>query len=556
MNTLLVFFLLLIPLSGFIAWVGDRIGHKIGRRRQSLFGLRPRHTAIVITIATGIGIMLSSFAGMMLVSRGFRNVVARGAALARDNQALLADNQRLSSDIRTAKERVDALRSDAVSAAREARAATTARDRAVELERKAERDVADARRLLGNAERALAGERNRLGSTRSELERAVRRVESARKAVEDATSRRAIAEKQRTDAETRTKSALADAETAKGKVANAERVFEQVMRTQKERLDEQRRLLRAQEAEIESQSERIAAQQARIGDQDGTIATQAARLEEQARLAAGQRAEVVRLSEEVADLGRKREEYQAALDDMVRAADALRNRRVVFRVGEEVARLPIAPGVSVWKVQNALEGFLTAAAKKAEGRGARTGKGALRAVYVPERRVRSGSGRVDVVSEMDALHETALAIRGSNEDVVVVLTATANAVVGEPVPVEVKTYRNPLLFAAGAELGEIVLQPDRPRQEVLDTLYAFLSGEIRRKLLRAGLIPVSSGSGLDLEPVGEAGMDALLKVMEEVRVAGRTRVVVKTARDLRAGETVQLDFEVRPAGDDRERGRP
>ncbi len=255
----------------------------------------------------------------------------------------------------------------------------------------------------------------------------------------------------------------------------------------------------------------------------------------------------------MAGLGRKREEYQAALDDMVRAADALRNRRVTFRVGEEVARLPLSPGVSVWKVQNSLEGFLAAAAKKAEGRGARTGKGALRAVYVPERRVRSGAGRFDVVSEMDALHEAALAIRGSNEDVVVVLTSTGNAVVGEPVPVEVKTYRNPLLFAAGAELGALVLQPDRPRQEILDTLYAFLSGEVRRKLLRAGLIPVSSGSGLDLEPVGEAGMDALLKVMEEVRVSGRSRVVVKTARDLRAGETVQLDFDVRPAGDERSR---
>jgi uncharacterized protein (DUF3084 family) len=44
-NYVLLAFLLLIPLSGFVAWAGDKIGHKIGKRRHSLLGLRPRHTA-------------------------------------------------------------------------------------------------------------------------------------------------------------------------------------------------------------------------------------------------------------------------------------------------------------------------------------------------------------------------------------------------------------------------------------------------------------------------------------------------------------------------------
>ena len=87
-NTTLLFFLLLLPISGFIAWAGDRIGHKLGKRRASLFGLRPRHTAIFITITFGIGITLASFGTMLLISRSFRQVVARGGALARDNVEL------------------------------------------------------------------------------------------------------------------------------------------------------------------------------------------------------------------------------------------------------------------------------------------------------------------------------------------------------------------------------------------------------------------------------------------------------------------------------------
>ena len=59
--------LLLVPLSGFIAWAGDRIGHRIGKRRQSFLGLRPRHTATVFTIGAGIGIALVSF-GLLLLS--------------------------------------------------------------------------------------------------------------------------------------------------------------------------------------------------------------------------------------------------------------------------------------------------------------------------------------------------------------------------------------------------------------------------------------------------------------------------------------------------------
>ena len=56
MNTTLLFFALLVPISGFIAWAGDKIGHVIGKRRHSLLGLRPRHTATLVTILSGVGI--------------------------------------------------------------------------------------------------------------------------------------------------------------------------------------------------------------------------------------------------------------------------------------------------------------------------------------------------------------------------------------------------------------------------------------------------------------------------------------------------------------------
>ncbi len=51
-------------LGGVIATVGDRIGMKVGKSRLSLFNLRPRQTATLVSVATG---MVASFSTLMLL---------------------------------------------------------------------------------------------------------------------------------------------------------------------------------------------------------------------------------------------------------------------------------------------------------------------------------------------------------------------------------------------------------------------------------------------------------------------------------------------------------
>ncbi len=49
---------LLVPVlvlaSGLVAWVGNAVGRRVGKSRLSLFGLRPRTTAQIVTVATGV----------------------------------------------------------------------------------------------------------------------------------------------------------------------------------------------------------------------------------------------------------------------------------------------------------------------------------------------------------------------------------------------------------------------------------------------------------------------------------------------------------------------
>ena len=67
---LLIIFLLL--LGGLISTLGDLLGSRIGKSRFSILKLRPKKTAILITILTGSIISASSLSLMILVNRQLR----------------------------------------------------------------------------------------------------------------------------------------------------------------------------------------------------------------------------------------------------------------------------------------------------------------------------------------------------------------------------------------------------------------------------------------------------------------------------------------------------
>jgi hypothetical protein len=50
--------LLVMAIAGGVAYVGDRVGHQVGRKRLTLFNIRPRYTSTIIAIATGMTIAL------------------------------------------------------------------------------------------------------------------------------------------------------------------------------------------------------------------------------------------------------------------------------------------------------------------------------------------------------------------------------------------------------------------------------------------------------------------------------------------------------------------
>jgi uncharacterized protein (DUF3084 family) len=79
-------------MGGLIAFIGDKLGSKVGKRRLSIFGLRPKHTSILVTIVTGILIAATTLGVLSLSSTDVRTALFGMEAL----KAQLAD---LSQDV-------------------------------------------------------------------------------------------------------------------------------------------------------------------------------------------------------------------------------------------------------------------------------------------------------------------------------------------------------------------------------------------------------------------------------------------------------------------------
>ena len=155
--------LALLVLGGVLSTLGDRLGSMVGKARLSLFNLRPRKTAVVITALTGSLISALSLGLMLLVSERLRlglfqldqiqaKVREGRVALARSQQDLQANRLEL------AQNRVELLRSR-----QERNRAEQGRQQALQSRSLA---IASKQVVAGQ----LAAAQQRVGSLRQELQ--------------------------------------------------------------------------------------------------------------------------------------------------------------------------------------------------------------------------------------------------------------------------------------------------------------------------------------------------------------------------------------------------
>ncbi len=94
----------LILTGGAIAFIGDRLGTKIGKKRLSILGLRPRHTSIIVTIITGALITTMTFAVLAATSENVRTALFGMEKLKQQMSDMQQAIITVSGDLESAKE--------------------------------------------------------------------------------------------------------------------------------------------------------------------------------------------------------------------------------------------------------------------------------------------------------------------------------------------------------------------------------------------------------------------------------------------------------------------
>jgi len=94
----------LAVMGGMIAYIGDWLGSKVGKRKLTVFGLRPKHTSILFTIVTGIVIAGVTLGTLSVASRDVRPALF-------GMEALKAELTGLSREVAATRVELDASRS-------------------------------------------------------------------------------------------------------------------------------------------------------------------------------------------------------------------------------------------------------------------------------------------------------------------------------------------------------------------------------------------------------------------------------------------------------------
>lgn len=102
----MIYLFILMVVSGTIAYLGDALGTWVGKKRLSVFGLRPRVTALVVAISTGIFITFLTLGVATILSENVRialfsldSIRQDIAKLSSEAEVLTKEKQRLAQDV-------------------------------------------------------------------------------------------------------------------------------------------------------------------------------------------------------------------------------------------------------------------------------------------------------------------------------------------------------------------------------------------------------------------------------------------------------------------------
>ncbi|MDH7601872.1 MAG: DUF3084 domain-containing protein [Armatimonadota bacterium] len=503
MRYTILFVAVVILVSGFIAYFGDQLGRWMGKRRLTLWRLRPRHTAYAVTAVTGMLIAAFTLAALVSVNSQFKRLLTEGEHILARNVELTHRNEQLAARIRLLEQKRDELRREVDRQRREVAAAREAALRAADARVKAERARVKAEAAVKRLQEEIAARQRdleRLTRSRDEAEAKLRE-----KAAELARLQNELAK------------VRADLEVAQKNVTIA----------------------RAQQAEA---LKRLADAQSRLSETNQKLADAQKLLQDQQKAIAEQQ-ETLRLQQQaIVELGKARLQAERAAMEFERK---LIGGDIRFRQGDEIARGTISPRQSVFGIKGDLFSLLDTASQRALERGAGIGPNG-RAVAVEFTQPVGTDYVVRIENESTCVQMAAEAIAQSAfqpYDALVQVVCSRNSLAGEQVRVKLVLYYNTLAYRKGDKIAETKLDGRVSEGRVLLALISFLQNEVSKAAVKAGIIPVANPDPrMSLGSDPRSQVEALMAVVERIKaVNAKVNVEVYASSDIFAAGPLNMN---------------
>jgi hypothetical protein len=214
-----------------------------------------------------------------------------------------------------------------------------------------------------------------------------------------------------------------------------------------------------------------------------------------------------------------------------------RTQPMIFRYGEELARMPLPAGMLPAEALSNLRRLLLNASIAADERGAKpTPITSLSAGLF----TRTEGGRTVSIEEQEQLISQAIA--NQKDEIVLIAYSTLNAFQGEYVALTIKPYRNPVVFKANETIAEGRIDGSQSETTVLTALTHFIEENVTDAALKKGMIPRQSMDG----PFGKVSSEKILALVKMISEFGRTvRITAYATDQTRAADILRLDFKLR-----------
>jgi uncharacterized protein (DUF3084 family) len=521
-------------MGGIIAYWGDLIGRKYGKKRLSWFGLRPKYTAILITSISGGLISILTITVLFLLVPPIRDIIMEG-------ESAIRRTPQFRRDIESLKQTKVQLLGDVNNKQAELARKTS------ELRVKSEELQVKLKELAGaNSQRDHAlVERDRARAMESQA--------TAKLAAETAK----LAERKRENAilagsnkELAEGNVRLHDENEKLVVGNKALAARNTSLTQtNERLTHDNEALLLKNAEYTKQNEEVAKQNLDLIRATTQLTKLRDDLDVSRRLLAERTKELSDYNAQLEDrntrLIESAKQILGGYNTLREAYNASRTKRVVVHKDEDLARTVVPDRSSPEDVRKIVQNLLSDASRAATARGA-AGGDQLRAVQVANRVITVGEdGNVTLpVSGDERVDELVRKLAYQQTPTCLLAVAVANSVEEEPAAIDLVPRANRGIYTKGQQVAVHKINAGRSVEEIFDDIVGFLRG-LGQNAVQEGMIPRMDSTG---EPqVGSLTAAEIAKLVESVReYNGYVRIRAIANSDIRAADPLALSFKVEP----------